>query len=908
MRAIFILLDFIFIVFISFFVIQSEKRLVESLIDDILKDNNILCEKIVWKRLDNFLFENIYYNKNKIVKSIDIDINYLSLLKGKIGFDLVDIKNLNINNIQKIKIKKDNNSFISLPIEIDNIKLNAFYKFDNKNNKIVLNASKIDINRYINAKVDKLKINSFLADLEAKGDIKNNILSLNGDIFVNDKYLKNLYKDINYKKIEPIKFSSKIDKEKIYYKLLLKSKDLLKKLKDINLDLIYSGNYYFSSNKLQSNLIGKIIYKNSKAYIKSKIVYDKRLYYNGNGEIKNIPHFSKNLKEDFYKTFFVGFNGDLEKIFLNFHNKYIKINGLLEKKEELNFSFKSKKIYFDNILKNKTTYLKDGFATIEIDGFYKDYINLSYIIKSNLVDINGRYKEKNIDGIINISKNSILENNKKIDIKKLFPINFYAKFNQKIDGFIKNSLFFANFDYKNSSLNANININETKISISGDPKYNLKATVDIASLKNLLQKIEKIMHLPKIPIDAHIKSQIGLNMQNLSYSAKIESPWIIYEYDKYRFLAITYLNLQIVGNPKNITINYYAFTLPNHGFYATKNSVINLTKSKIEIKEFWIEDKIKITGFYTFDNIGKFKIKTSKYRYSSIEGVANFDANLKVNVDNLKVYAEGEINIYNAKIAYNPTRIRTVEDDDIIIVDKEEDYKKSAFFKENVALNVHIINKKPIIYEIKDLKAKINNDITIWKEYQKDLEILGQLVVNEGIYNYGNKIFKIKKSEIDFYGLPTNPFLNIQVEYEKDPYIIYIHILGDVENPIITFESEPYLAQNDILALILFDSKLSSLLFKTASGDKFTGILSNLFIKDLVKSFGLKLDKFSLITSGSRIGFEIGKKIADKITILYKNDEISTIVIRYKTGKNLQSEVTITPNKNSIDLYYKIEK
>ncbi|WP_187646887.1 translocation/assembly module TamB domain-containing protein [Nitrosophilus labii] len=896
------------LILLSFVVIQSEKDLLQSLIKDELKKNDINVKKVIWKKIDSFEFKDISYKKRKISKNIFLDIDYLSFLNGYIGFDSMIIDSLQIDNLLKIKQKnrKKSNKLFPIPISIYNLTIDAKYIRKKESINIYTKIENIKIFKNISASVEKMSIDSIYAKIRAKGFIKNLKLTLFGSAIPNKKYLSKFVNEFDLGKIDKIDFKTVIDTQKIDFVLTTSAKDFLKKFKTSVLKSTLKGVYLYKEKELKSNLLTNVGCKNTKALIEAKIFYKNDLKYRGNAKIVNLPKLTKELNPKLFEQVDINFSGNLQKTKLKLYNNYLEALANIEKnKSEIIFSLNTKKIYFTNLIRTDTQ-LKKIFLYLNLYGTYKKNLNINYHIKSNLVDIIGTYKNRRLNAQLLLSFSSLLKR-KGFKVEKLFPLkvtsNTYLPLNVKFS----NNILNGDLVYSKKQIDSKIFLKDTQISVYGNPLEKLSIDLEVDSLKSLNTELEKIYPINIKNIDARLKAKILFDMKNYHYEANIVSPRIIYEYEKDRFYTLTYFNTNLRGDLKKIIIDYYAFAFKEYGIYATKSSEIVFDKSKILIKKLWIEDKVKIDGLYELNKEGRFNINAKSYKYSSVEGVIDFDLELIVYIKNKNIFTEGKVFINSATITHNPKKIRTIKDKDIIIVDIPE-VKKSLFFKKNIALNIHIISKKAFFYKIKDMKAQLFSDLTIWKEYQKDLELLGQIVVEKGKYYFGEKMFKITKSEVDFYGPITNPFININVKYEKEPYIIYIKIVGEFENPIITFDSEPFLSQNDILAMIIFDSKLSSLLFKTTGGEKFAEMLSNFFVKDLIKNFGLKLDKYSLITSGSGIGFEIGKKISDKITVLYKNDQISSIIIRYKINRYLQSEVFITPQKSAFDLYYKIEK
>ncbi len=66
---------------------------------------------------------------------------------------------------------------------------------------------------------------------------------------------------------------------------------------------------------------------------------------------------------------------------------------------------------------------------------------------------------------------------------------------------------------------------------------------------------------------------------------------------------------------------------------------------------------------------------------------------------------------------------------------------------------------------------------------------------------------------------------------------------------------------------------------------------------------GLKLDH--LVLSGS--GFEVGKKISDKITVIYDQEKKSSVKVRVQNTKHIETDILFGTNSRSADIFYKRE-
>jgi len=133
---------------------------------------------------------------------------------------------------------------------------------------------------------------------------------------------------------------------------------------------------------------------------------------------------------------------------------------------------------------------------------------------------------------------------------------------------------------------------------------------------------------------------------------------------------------------------------------------------------------------------------------------------------------------------------------------------------------------------------------------------------------------------------------------------------GRFDYPILNFTSSPYLTQNDILSILLFNTKASTLTNgQNQNKNPALSLFGSSFAKGLTDTLGVKLDRIELSTTKEgTIGVEVEKKIGRKTTIIYQNDLVQTIKIRYQNSKDIETDLTFSPEASGIDIVYKNEK
>ena len=90
--------------------------------------------------------------------------------------------------------------------------------------------------------------------------------------------------------------------------------------------------------------------------------------------------------------------------------------------------------------------------------------------------------------------------------------------------------------------------------------------------------------------------------------------------------------------------------------------------------------------------------------------------------------------------------------------------------------------------------------------------ITGDLAVKSGYFDFIDKRFIIEKGDIDFNGTsPPNPILELAAAATDDDFKAIIRLDGPAKEPKLRLESEPVLPEDEVLARLLFNRKLSEI-------------------------------------------------------------------------------------------------
>ncbi len=857
------------------------------------------------------------------IKNSILNLNHLWITE----IDFAKIKNLYERKLKK-EVKKESSqkdekwyqNLIKI-IKIDNFKAIA-KPYEYKKYKILelnIDAKNI-LSDFISYDAKELKIKSITNMWKAasSGQIKDNKLITDVEVILNDKYFKKFVPFFNHNNIKPITLSLILDKDGLTSNINLQTSNLLiKKQKELEFGVKNATSSVMVDFKpllVDVKIDGNLTTKYSENItLSSSLLYDKVFTYKGELFASKLKNIDKNISS-FLENSKLIFSGDKKGIEANLQNKNFKADysskgyktGLLEiKSSTLKISD------FPINLPPRFSNLQATFdAKIPINFENLDGYDGNFTIKSNLANAEGKARYKNdflLDAKVTLTKNSLLQNyDKNLKLKAFFPLKIHTNLVQTK---IEHKNFWAKIDHKND-LNATLNMQGENFYLNRDKDNKFVFKTKIISLKTLQNSAYKFYDFKVQPLDGELDLTATLNSAK-DIDFKIKSRWLVNEYKPNKFIFAEKIKINLSKKDENYEINdYYLSTFLDYDriFKATNASQFTYQQKKLIVEKFWINDQATLKGLYDFEkSFGKFNLESKNYHYKGVEGEINFDANITSVFTKNETKIDGKIEVLKGEVNYKAKKKHYIQDEDIIII---QDQKHPKDIKENnLSIDVALFTKKPITYKIKNTKATASLDLRLWKEVKKEFELLGVVKILNGVHMEGEKEFKIKNSEALFAGSALNPFLNVNVTHKSEPYDISINISGLLDSPTLNFSSTPFLTQSDILSVLLFSSTTADLASSDTDSSKAAlSMFGNTFAKELIEKFGIKLDKLVLTTNEEGgFGVEVGKKISRKMTIIYINDIVQTIKIKYQHSKRFETDITFNPNTSGIDFLYKNE-
>lgn len=866
---------------------------------------------------------------------------------GHIKEGVLHLKNLQLQKLDIGKIehsislledKQENNSskpFTLLKgIHVDNFSLDIKpYSYKTyKINTFLLRANQINSSftkPQLHAQNILLDSDTNLGTLNLHGKIVKNKFEGESLLNFSQKYFQQFTNIVDFESLNPITLSLNADKDQINTTITLKSKQVFagrykEYLSAIN-NLKSHATFDINSQKLTAITDANVSSKYASLLLKDTLTYDENLSYGGTITISKLQHFPQ-YSLPLFENALIHYKANSKDLVANLHTDKLHLLYEMFAYKRADFKLTSKELELVNYFPDIPTELHPLKASLSarmaLDFNKTKTIMIENNITSNALNITGQT-------VINrgkvlaktkaaLSKKSFLfKIDKDIKLNAIFPASLDIGYHDKsleLSLLGKKSSLENRFiyDFNSSIIDNKLTLGSDTIALKGESK-NLKLYTHTYSLKSLQEALIPLYKFEQKPYDGEV--EINATIENLStLNADIQSRWLVYEYKLNKFAFAEKIKMQLLLEKENLLIKNYKFSTYldyDRRFFATKPSKITFKNGKISLLSLWVNDALNTTGGYDINKEqGVFHSRANGYHYKGREGDIVFNTRIDTSIVKKRAHIEGKVEILKGLITYEHRKTHEISDPDIIIIQEEEARLSRAIEKKNdLSLDISITSKKPLTYKVPQIEVTITPDIKLWKESQKEFEMLGRAIINKGLYTQGDKEFYIKPGEVLFGGKMLNPYLNIKAQHTNKPYVIDIDVAGTLDSPIINFSSNPYLSQSNILSMLLFSATTDSLFEGSSnSSNQAISMLGNTFAKEIVKNFGLTLDKLVLSTNQEGgLGIEIGKKIGKKITVIYTNDIVQSIKVRYQHSDSFETDFMLSPESSGIDFLYKSE-
>ena len=789
------------------------------------------------------------------------------------------------------------------PIKVEQITLSAYdVAFDVE--QLILEDATLDLNATTN-----------LSNIVYKGKAQNNHLLGNINLTPNNR-LYELY-DLPLRKeaIANISVDFNASTKRVIADVKAKGKHVLVGEKgEFNIDIdkfISHVVYEINSSRVKANSQATVSTPYSKNIaITNILMFDNTISYSGEVIAKKLIGFDAKYAKPF-EDIKVIYSGDEKGINTILSSKALK--GTFESKD-----FKRGEVHLETTVPIMVSEfvelpkeLQDTKVSLIVDAPL-DFSNLSKILAkvklgSNVVnaDVELVYgKEIVVNGKIDIPKNSLLKAySSDVKWEALSPIDTNVKFSNESLGLrLKGEELDVNVLYglNEGKIEGSVNLGGLVTHISGNTKQTLKVKTKLKSMSSLSQSIEKFYPIDDLPpIEGDIDATLLVNNMETA-TLKLTAPKLIYKADKKTKHNIEDVSLVAKMDKDKLLIDSYKGTFNNQKYYSTKQARITLGDT-IDVSNFWINDELLITGKYsTKTKKGTFVADAKNFHIKDKVADIQTQMHLTTSIDGNDTSVIGKVLLLKGKITPNLQGGKSFASDSDIIILQELKKAKISPFMDNLTLAIQVETKDALRLQQGAMNIRLKPDFTINKDKSTELLYLGSVELIKGsTYVFQEKRFVLGKSLVYFTGDVNKPSLDIKANYKSLNHLITIAITGTPTAPNLKFSSSPSLSREQILSVILFDSEAGG---DAQSGNDMMKMMGGAMAKAALSDVGVQVDHLAF---GEGNSVEVGKKLSKKMTVIYINDEIPKVKLKYQHGKRTESVIGVSEESQSIDIIYK---
>jgi translocation and assembly module TamB len=844
-----------------------QKDVVPFLANKYLKESSIEYSSIKGTLFRGVEIEDFRYKESIRAKKLNIKYNFFSLLGPTPRIALLEAEGVFIDLDKLLDSSVSNNSFSDFAFNISKTNLKdatLIYSDDRVN--FDFKGSGFSYRDVVDIESVELKLDSKYGNLELRGEVLANSLVAKSTVLVSDETLTEHAGFLTYLP-QKLEVDLKINQDEINIKTELKSilfNDVPKLLLE-NLHVDFS--YYINDGSMALKTDYKAKYEEYEAAVTQSAFVDKNV--KATSDIKaKITNEKNTLPFDEF-AFKVDYDNNTTNLLFNAKD----ITANLSTKDFKNFFLRAESIY----ARVEGDILKEGDETFIEAKIHPKEEFLSYKGYSleRFSDINMYLYQKSQNIVLSLDSD-------------ILSLTLFAD-DERLNGFA--DLGSAHFKFSSDLIEKKAKI-ETKI----------------VSVEKFMQELE--FKPASIFFDANINAQTELFFKDeieayskvkiASYRLRLDSKTEFSDIDNF---------FEFFYKDGEVTLKKYNFGVQERRIYSNRPSKVLINDNyDIVFKEFWIYDNLLLQGLLkTSDMSADFSLKSDSFNYESKDANVTLKVDLKAQIEgDKKLHVDGEIKILDGVVTYEPKKDYTITDEDIIIIQdiKEQDDKN------NREINIHVTSAKPIKYKIKNLSLTFVPNLVIYQEMGSYMQILGAISIKDGEANLEDKIFEFDESEIYFYGgKEADPYLNLNLHYYTTDYTdIEIYVTNKASSPVIVLSSKPAMSQNDILSYILFDESASSVFDTTSESSKTslnTLLLGAGLKKALNKTTGVKFDTLNILTNKEgTLGYEVGARFNKKIRIVYRNDEISSLILQYSLNKSIRIDVDVKETGQGISIIY----
>jgi translocation and assembly module TamB len=925
---VYLLLIAIVLGLVVYFVANSP-LLVKKAAERFAPDYNISYSRIHGNVLTGLEIEDLAYKDDPLAKHITFKWNPNGLLKKNITVNTLQIEKANVDTIKRLIASfQDSNTSDSnesrketsfdLGVTLDHLSVTTepFVEQNITISNIALDIDRLEY-RHDSLNVGRLDliVDSNITSLELHATVKENDLTGKVRVTPSKALFERYALPIRKEAIGDIVIDVTASEKHIAADIDTKMKQLLKGEKgSFNLDIDrLQSHVVYDINSHTLKAVSKVILTTpytKELLVTNRFTMDDTILYSGEIRMKEIIGVdAKYVKPLNHLN--VAYTGNAQRIDANISADNLQGTFTSPDLKNAALHLESKEAWLLSKFMALPAELNQTKADITVDVpiAFDENVSLVATVKIDsdllLMDANVSYEENlQIRSLTYIPKDSPLYAfNKEVRWDQLSPIAFQAALNgDQVEGELAAGPLSAKAVYllRNKKIDGHITLGTLSTNISGFADKQINMATKIRSMTSLKDNIDRIYNMEGIP---PIKGSADLDIEISELDVvdiRLKSPEIIYQADRKTEHVVNDIDLSVNIEDAKIVLKAYTLTYNKLKLFSTKPSLITLEDDKIFIAPLWLNDELQVVGAYNIkDQNGTIDAVAEKLHVSHEIIDLDSSVDLRTVLDGNKTSINGMITLLGGDIHYDLSQKTFASDSDIIIVQEMKEKEESPFM-ENLSASIQIKTQKPLMYKKGAIDIKADVDVHIYKAEGSELMVLGSVEILEGgSYMFEGKKFVLDKSYIHFTGNPNKPLIEASVKYKSLDHLITIAVTGAADAPNINFSSKPSLTREQILSIILFDSVGGA---GTNSGEEMMKMMGGAMAKSALSDLGVQIDHL-VVGEGNSV--EVGKKLTDKVIIIYVKDEISSVKLKYRHGKRMESVIGVSEESQSYDIIYK---
>lgn len=360
-----------------------------------------------------------------------------------------------------------------------------------------------------------------------------------------------------------------------------------------------------------------------------------------------------------------------------------------------------------------------------------------------------------------------------------------------------------------------------------------------------------------------------------------------------------------------LQIHKYDIGFQGARYYSDKESLLRVdAESNILIESFWIYDNLLLHGMYASQTKDlNLTLKSDKFHFEQYDSNLTLRADLSVSIDSqANQLIKGELELLEGYIGYMPKEQFAIDDEDIIIIQEQKKEDENLQRKINLSLS----SAQSITYKFQENEILFTPKLSLRQNNQERVSLNGTIEIFESDLRFYDKDFRLLKSEVLFDGKADNPSLFLTLNHTtEDDVNIEIFITKRVENPLILFSSSPSMSQNDILSYLLFGQSSAGAFDMQDEGANSQSVIAPFLLATSLKKVlndttPLQIDKLNILTNETtgRYGYEVGAKLGRDLRVVYKNNEIATVIFQYRLSNSLRFDVDLKESGQGASIIY----